>query len=65
MDGSCQRVLTKRGPLEKEWQTTSVFLPREPHEHYEKAKRYDTEPLSSSLIDTTEDQILSHTEHSY
>ena len=26
----------------REWQTTSVFLPREPHEHNEKAKRYDT-----------------------
>ena len=27
----------------REWQTTSVFLHWEPHEHYEKAKRYDTE----------------------
>jgi len=27
----------------REWQTTSVILPWEPHEHYEKAKRYDTE----------------------
>ena len=26
-----------------EWQTTSAFLPWEPHEQYEKAKRYDTE----------------------
>ena len=26
----------------REWQTTPVFLPREPHEQYEKAKRYDT-----------------------
>ena len=25
----------------REWQTTSVFLPREPHEHNEKAKWYD------------------------
>ena len=24
-----------------EWQTTSVFLPQEPHEQYEKIKRYD------------------------
>ena len=38
-----ERVLTKHGPLESEWQTTSVFLPREPHEQYEKAKSYDTE----------------------
>ena len=27
----------------REWQTTSVFLPWEPHEQYTKAKRYDTE----------------------
>ena len=27
----------------REWQTTSVFLPRELHEQYEKAKWYDTE----------------------
>ena len=27
----------------REWQITSVFLPWEPHEQYEKAKRYDTE----------------------
>ena len=27
----------------REWQTTSVFLPREPHEQYEKTKRYNTE----------------------
>ena len=26
----------------REWQTTSVFLPWEPHEQYEKAKRYMT-----------------------
>ena len=26
----------------REWQTTPVFLPWEPHEQYEKAKRYDT-----------------------
>ena len=27
----------------KEWQTTSVFLPWEPHEEYEEAKINDTE----------------------
>ena len=27
----------------REWQTTPVFLPWEPHKQYEKAKRYDTE----------------------
>ena len=26
----------------REWHTTLVFLPREHHEQYEKAKRYDT-----------------------
>ena len=26
----------------REWQTTPVFLPGEPNEQYEKAKRYDT-----------------------
>ena len=26
----------------REWQTTSVFLPWEPHEKYKRAKRYDT-----------------------
>ena len=31
----CQYVIHWR----REWQTTSVFLPREPHEQYEKAKR--------------------------
>ena len=25
-----------------EWQTTSVFLPQEPHEQHEKSERYDT-----------------------
>ena len=31
------------GHWRREWQTTSVFLPSEPHEQYEKAKRQDTE----------------------
>ena len=26
---------------EGNWQTTSIFLPRESHEQYEKAKKYD------------------------
>ena len=34
----------------REWQTTSVFLPWEPHEQYEKAKRYDTERWTPRLI---------------
>ena len=37
------RVLTKLGPLEKEWQTNSACMPWEHHEQNEKAKRYDTE----------------------
>ena len=37
-DGSCCRVLTKYGPLERKSQTTSVFLPGEPHEQYERQK---------------------------
>ena len=35
--------MLKRGPLEREWQTNSASLPWEPHEQYEKEKRYDTE----------------------
>ena len=31
------------GEDRREWQATSVFLPWEPYEQYEKAKRYDTE----------------------
>ena len=33
----------------REWQTTSVFLPWEPHEQYEKAKWYDTERGTSQV----------------
>ena len=36
----------------REWQTTSVFLPWEPHEQYQKAKRYDTERWTLRLIGT-------------
>ena len=36
-------VWKKCGHWRRNWQTTSVFLPWEPHEEYEKAKRYDTE----------------------
>jgi len=35
----CKKVVHWR----REWQTTSVLFPREPHEQYEKAKRYDIE----------------------
>ena len=38
---SCWRVLTKHGPLEKGMQTISAFLPWEPREQYEKAKRFN------------------------
>jgi len=43
MDRSWWRDKTKCGPLGMEWQTTPVFLPRELHEQYEKAKRDSTE----------------------
>ena len=33
----------------REWQTTSVFLPREPHEQYEKAKRTLKDELPRSV----------------
>ena len=35
-DGSWWRVLTKQVHRRREWQTTSVFLPWEPHQQYEK-----------------------------
>ena len=38
-NGSWWRVLKKHGPLEREWQTTSIFLPWEPREQHEKANR--------------------------
>ena len=34
----------------REWQTTSVFLPWDPHEQYEKAKRYDTKDELPRLV---------------
>ena len=34
----------------REWQTTSVFLPWEPHEQYEKAKRQDNENELPRLV---------------
>ena len=33
----------------REWQAISIFLPWEPHEQYEKAKRYDTEKWTSQV----------------
>ena len=33
-----QNVVHRR----REWQDTIVFLPKEPHEQYDKAKSYDT-----------------------
>ena len=43
MDRSWWRVLTNVVHWRREWQTTSIFLPWEPHKQYEKAKRQDTE----------------------
>ena len=36
----------------RKWQTTSVFLPWEPNEQYEKAKRYYTERWTPRFIGT-------------
>ena len=38
MDGSWWKLRQNVGPLRREWKTTSVLLPWEPHEQYEKAK---------------------------
>ena len=38
-----------------EWQTTSVFLPWEPHEQYEKAKRYTLKEELLRLLDAQYD----------
>ena len=38
MDGSWWRGLTKCVHWIRKWQTTSVFLPSEPHEQYERQK---------------------------
>ena len=59
MDQSWWRVLTKRGSLGKgecplvfhfTIETTLVFLPWEPREQYEKAKRYDSAGLRARLL---------------
>ena len=42
MGGSPWSVLTKHVHWRREWQATLVFLAREPHERYEKAKRSDS-----------------------
>ena len=34
----------------REWQTTSVFLPWEPHEQYERTKRDDTERWTPQVL---------------
>ena len=47
MVGSWWRGLIECGPLQ--WQTTSVFLPWEPHEQYEKAKRTLKDELPRSV----------------
>ena len=36
----------------REWQTTSVFLPWEPHEHYEKQKDRTLKDELPRLVDT-------------
>ena len=58
--GSWRRVLTKSGPLEKGMADHFVFLPWEPHEQYEKAKRYTLKEelprLLGAQYDTGEEQ---------
>ena len=45
----------------REWQTTTVFLPWEPHEQYEKAKRCNTERWTSQVSRCTgEEQRISY-----
>ena len=41
-DRSKWRVLTNVLHQRRKWQPTTVFLPQEPHEQYEKTKRYNT-----------------------
>ena len=48
MEGSWWRVLKKCGQLVK-WMANH-FLPWEPYEHHEKAKRYDTERWTSQVV---------------
>ena len=58
-DGSWWRALTNVVHWRKEGQTTSVFLPWESHEQYEKAKRRtvkDELPRSVSAQNTTRDK---------
>ena len=43
MDGSCGEFWQNGVHCRRKWQTISAFLPWEPHEQYEKAKRYNTE----------------------
>ena len=49
MGGSWWSSLTECGPWGREWQTISVFLPWEPHEQYEKAKRTLKDELPRSV----------------
>ena len=48
-DGSWWKFWQNVVHWRREWQTTSVFLPWEPHEQYEKAKRYDTERWTTQV----------------
>ena len=50
MDRSWWRALIECSSLEKEWQTTLEFLPWEPYEQYEKAKRYNTERWTPQVL---------------
>ena len=55
MDRSWWRSLTEVVHWRRKWQATSAFLPWEPHEQYEKAKRYDTERWTHRWVGTQYD----------
>ena len=48
-DGSWWKFWQNVVHWRREWQTASVFLLWEPHEQYEKAKRYDTERWTTQV----------------
>ena len=50
MDASWWRFWQNMVRWRREWQTTSIFLPWEHYEQYEKAKRYDTERWTPQVI---------------
>ena len=59
MDRSWWKVLKKCGTLEERMKNhSSFFLPREPHEQYEKAKRYNTSRWAACKHAMLRDQCI-------